>query len=59
MGQGVVYDDFIANFTAAKFNASAWVKLFDDAGAKYFVFVTVGVAPYHCMYLLTLTAETP
>ena len=42
MGQNVIYDDFIANFTAAKFNASAWVDLFDNAGAKYFVFVTVG-----------------
>ncbi|ESK90547.1 glycoside hydrolase family 29 protein [Moniliophthora roreri MCA 2997] len=39
-GPGVVYDDFIANFTASKFNASEWVDLFDMAGAKYFVFVT-------------------
>lgn len=39
--QTVVYDDFIPNFTASKFNASAWLDLFDKAGAKYFVFVTV------------------
>ncbi|KZT22439.1 glycoside hydrolase family 29 protein [Neolentinus lepideus HHB14362 ss-1] len=39
-GPSVVYDDFIANFTASKFNASAWVDLFDSAGAKYFVLVT-------------------
>jgi alpha-L-fucosidase len=36
----VVYDDFIANFTARNWNASAWLDLFDEAGAKYFVFVT-------------------
>ncbi|RDB20778.1 Alpha-L-fucosidase [Hypsizygus marmoreus] len=39
-GKDVVYDNFIANFTAAKFNASEWVDLFDKAGAKYFVFVS-------------------
>ncbi|KAH7883390.1 glycoside hydrolase family 29 protein [Phlebopus sp. FC_14] len=39
-GPNVVYDDFIANFTASKWNASAWLDLFDEAGAKYFVFVT-------------------
>ncbi|KAF9442800.1 glycoside hydrolase family 29 protein [Macrolepiota fuliginosa MF-IS2] len=39
-GPNLIYDDFIANFTASKFNASAWVDLFDRAGAKYFVFVT-------------------
>jgi len=39
-GPGVVYDDFIANFTARNWNASAWLDLFDEAGAKYFVFVT-------------------
>jgi alpha-L-fucosidase len=37
----IVYDDFIANFTASKWNASAWLDLFDEAGAKYFVIVTV------------------
>ncbi|KAJ7236172.1 glycoside hydrolase family 29 protein [Mycena rebaudengoi] len=35
-----VYDDFIPDFTASKFNASAWVDLFDKAGAKYFVLVS-------------------
>ncbi|KAG7091417.1 hypothetical protein E1B28_010453 [Marasmius oreades] len=39
-GENVVYDDFIANFTAAKWNASEWLDLFDRAGAKYFVLVT-------------------
>ncbi|KAG8860319.1 hypothetical protein FRB96_003968 [Tulasnella sp. 330] len=39
-GSGVVYDDFIANFTGSDFNASAWVNLFADAGAKYFVLTT-------------------
>ncbi|KAK0448928.1 glycoside hydrolase family 29 protein, partial [Desarmillaria tabescens] len=39
-GTDVVYDDFIANFTASKFNASEWLDLFDNAGAKYFVLVT-------------------
>jgi alpha-L-fucosidase len=39
-GKDVIYDDFIPDFTAAKFNASAWVDLFDRAGAKYFVLVT-------------------
>ncbi|KAJ7627650.1 glycoside hydrolase family 29 protein [Mycena polygramma] len=39
-GKNVVYDDFIPDFTASKFNASAWVDLFDRAGAKYFVLVT-------------------
>ncbi|KAI9573212.1 glycoside hydrolase family 29 protein [Boletus coccyginus] len=39
-GPDVVYDDFIANFTARHWNASAWLDLFDEAGAKYFVFVT-------------------
>ncbi|KAJ4471476.1 glycoside hydrolase family 29 protein, partial [Lentinula aciculospora] len=36
-GQNVLYDDFITNFTASKFNASAWMDLFDRAGARYFV----------------------
>ncbi|KAG9016112.1 hypothetical protein FRB93_011586 [Tulasnella sp. JGI-2019a] len=39
-GPDVTYDDFIANFTASEFNASSWVNLFADAGAKYFVLVT-------------------
>ncbi|KIM24230.1 glycoside hydrolase family 29 protein [Serendipita vermifera MAFF 305830] len=39
-GENVVYDDFIGNFTGAKFDANAWVDLFAGAGAKYFVLVT-------------------
>ncbi|KDQ56343.1 glycoside hydrolase family 29 protein [Jaapia argillacea MUCL 33604] len=39
-GPSVVYDDFISNFTASKFNASEWLDIFDNAGAKYFVLVT-------------------
>ncbi|KAL0569834.1 hypothetical protein V5O48_012122 [Marasmius crinis-equi] len=50
----VVYDDFIANFTASKFNASQWVDLFDRAGAKYFVLVT----KHHDGYALFDTGNT-
>lgn len=39
-GPDVVYDDFIANFTASAFDPKEWVDLFDDAGAKYFVQVS-------------------
>ncbi|KAG8817644.1 hypothetical protein FRC17_011134 [Serendipita sp. 399] len=39
-GEDVVYDDFIPGFNGAKFNASQWINLFHDAGAKYFVIVT-------------------
>jgi hypothetical protein len=39
--QDVVYDDFIPKFDGSKFNASEWVELFAEAGAKYFVLVTV------------------
>jgi hypothetical protein len=44
--QDVVYDDFIANFTASNWNPSAWLDLFTEAGAKYFVIVTVRTALY-------------
>jgi hypothetical protein len=44
--QDVVYDDFIANFTASNWNPSAWLDLFTEAGAKYFVIVTVRVVLY-------------
>lgn len=50
----MVYDDFIANFTAANFNASEWVQLFDDAGAKYFVIVT----KHHDGFALFNTKDT-
>ncbi|KAI0319261.1 glycoside hydrolase family 29 protein [Amylostereum chailletii] len=39
-GPNVVYDDFIANFTASAWNPDDWVDLFVNAGAKYFVLVT-------------------
>ncbi|KAJ7577830.1 glycoside hydrolase family 29 protein [Mycena floridula] len=53
-GTNVVYDDFIPNFTASKWNASEWVNLFDDAGAKYFVFVT----KHHDGFALFDTGDT-
>jgi alpha-L-fucosidase len=36
-GANFNYDDFIANFTDKKFDPKAWVDLFSDAGAQYFV----------------------
>ncbi|MDN3355123.1 alpha-L-fucosidase [Actinomadura sp. DC4] len=36
-GKDFSYDSFIPRFTAAKFDPQAWVRLFQDAGAKYFV----------------------
>ncbi|CAE6446498.1 unnamed protein product [Rhizoctonia solani] len=39
-GKDKLYDDFIPEFTGAKFNASKWIDLFATAGAKYFVLVT-------------------
>ena len=39
-GPDIVYDDFIANFTAANFEPKDWVDLFADAGANYFVQVS-------------------
>lgn len=36
-GKDVVYDDFIANFTADAYDPKEWVDLFADAGAQYFV----------------------
>lgn len=39
-GPDHVYDDFIQNFTAEVFNPKAWVDLFADAGAQYFVQVS-------------------
>lgn len=39
-GPEVVYDDFIANFTASEFDSKDWVDLFADAGATYFVQVS-------------------
>ncbi|KAG8220487.1 glycoside hydrolase superfamily [Butyriboletus roseoflavus] len=53
-GPDVVHDDFIADFTAKNWNASAWLDLFDEAGAKYFVFVT----KHHDGYSLFDTKNT-
>ncbi|CAL1711586.1 unnamed protein product [Somion occarium] len=39
-GADIVYDDFIANFSASAWSPDDWTDLFADAGAKYFVFVT-------------------
>ncbi|KAF8599783.1 glycoside hydrolase [Ceratobasidium sp. AG-I] len=39
-GENVVYDDFIANFTAANWNPDEWTDLFVNAGAKYFTIVS-------------------
>jgi alpha-L-fucosidase len=36
-GKDFKYDDFIAQFTAAKYDPKAWVQLFQAAGAKYYV----------------------
>ena len=36
-GKDFNYDDFIPQFTAAKFDPKAWVQLFKQAGADYFV----------------------
>src|SRR6476469_2448251 len=36
-GESFAYDDFIPMFTAAKFDPAAWVRLFQAAGAKYYV----------------------
>ncbi|KAF2091496.1 glycoside hydrolase family 29 protein [Saccharata proteae CBS 121410] len=39
-GPSTVYDDFFQNFTAANYDPKAWVDLFSDAGAQYFVVTT-------------------
>ncbi|KAG6332762.1 hypothetical protein ID866_6327 [Astraeus odoratus] len=39
-GEHVLYDDFIEGFTASAWDPSDWLNLIDEAGAKYFVFVT-------------------
>lgn len=39
-GPGVVYDDFIGQWKAEKFDAREWLKLFKDGGAKYYTLVT-------------------
>ena len=56
--QDVAHDDFIANFTARNWNASAWLDLFDEAGAKYFVFVTVRGVSVLISFVLMRSTET-
>jgi alpha-L-fucosidase len=36
-GENFNYDDFIPQFTAAKFDPQSWVRLIANAGAEYFV----------------------
>jgi alpha-L-fucosidase len=50
-GENVVYDDFIANFTAANWNPDDWTDLFANSGAKYF---TVGNSKSVYLWPLTL-----
>ncbi|MEK8142714.1 alpha-L-fucosidase [Streptomyces sp. M10(2022)] len=48
-GTDADYDDFIGRWKAEKYDPDAWVKLFKDAGAKYFVLTSKhheGVALY-------------
>ncbi|MEU2431711.1 alpha-L-fucosidase [Streptomyces sp. NPDC007861] len=48
-GADADYDDFIGQWKAEKYDPDAWVKLFKDAGAKYFVLTSKhheGVALY-------------
>ena len=48
-GESFDYDDFIPMFTAAKYDPVAWVRLFQEAGARYFVLT----AKHHegfCLY---------
>jgi len=56
MSQDFIYDDFIPHFNATKFNASAWVDLFANAGARYFVLVTVRffLAPFQQYFKLNI-----
>jgi alpha-L-fucosidase len=53
-GQDTDYDSFIPRFTAAKFDPKAWVRLFQDAGAKYFVLTS----KHHEGFSLFKTAVT-
>ena len=47
-GEDVVYDDFIANFSASAYRPKEWVDLFADAGVQYFV----SVSKHHDGYAL-------
>lgn len=37
-GEDFNYDDFIKEFDASEFDPKEWVELFEDGGAKYYVF---------------------
>lgn len=39
-GKNFNYDQFMSNFTDAGYDPKAWVDLFANSGAKYFVPVT-------------------
>ncbi|NUR84599.1 MAG: alpha-L-fucosidase, partial [Nonomuraea sp.] len=39
-GQNVVYDDFLKQWKAEKFDPRSWLELFRDGGAKYYTLVT-------------------
>jgi alpha-L-fucosidase len=53
-GPDVVYDDFFTNFMAENWDAKAWVDLFADAGAQYFVITT----KHHDGFAMFDTEET-
>jgi alpha-L-fucosidase len=39
-GADVVYDDLIDDFTASEWDPDAWIALFEEAGARYFILTT-------------------
>jgi alpha-L-fucosidase len=56
-GRDFNYDDFIPLFTAARFDPASWVRLFQQAGARYFVLT----AKHHegfCLYDSSYTDRT-
>ncbi len=53
-GMNSTYDDFIPQFTASHFDPKAWVDLFHEAGARYFVLTS----KHHEGFALFQTATT-
>ncbi|MFT0138286.1 alpha-L-fucosidase [Alcanivoracaceae bacterium MT1] len=53
-GEDFVYDDFIPRFTAENFDPDAWIQLFEQAGARYFVLT----AKHHDGFALWPTRTT-
>ncbi len=53
-GAASTYDQFIPRFTAQRFNPKAWVDLFHEAGARYFVLTS----KHHEGFALFDTATT-